>query len=65
MFADRANLLAVVSKYLFNDEARRAVERRALQFALDMQRDLQPLEDALLASLRQAYAFVEEEGSAG
>jgi ABC-type hemin transport system ATPase subunit len=55
VFADRKDLAATVSKYLFDDEARRSMERKALQFALDMQRDLEHLENAIIAVLHDVY----------
>ena len=55
VFADRKDLVVTVSKYLFDDEARRAMERKALQFALDMQQDLEHLENALVGILHDMY----------
>lgn len=55
VFADRKDLLTTVSKYLFDDAARRAVERMALQFALDMQQDLGTLETAVVDVLRDRF----------
>ena len=55
VFSAREDLVATVSKYLFDDGARRAMERRALQFALDMQRDLAALETAMVAVLYDKY----------
>lgn len=55
VFSDRADLLKTVSKYLFDDAARLAMERKALQFALNMQQDLDQLEEALVDIMRDSY----------
>ena len=51
VFADRKDLAATVLQFLFDEEARRAMERKALQFALDMQQDLGALENAIITVL--------------
>lgn len=53
VFSSREDLATTVLTYLNNDEARRSMERKALQFALNMQNDLQSLEDALILALNE------------
>jgi hypothetical protein len=53
VFSSREDLATTVLTYLNNEEARRSMERKALQFALNMQNDLQSLEDALILALNE------------